>query len=146
MSGSGSTERRNIRGRYTERFWKCAIWEAWTIPVDPPIGRCVYRTEFGESICAGNINLATVSVHRQWRKSRVWCGMSRTGLRSKPERGPKSEGAFGGRRDWWGRWKRMSQESGYELGTEGFTEHEGVKRFKKEAVLLRVPNHQRAGE
>lgn len=64
----------------------------------------------------------------------------------KPERGPKSEGAFGGRGDWWGRWKRMSQESGYELGTEGFTEHEGVKRFKKEAVLLWVPNHQRAGE
>lgn len=30
----------------------------------------------------------------------------------------------------------MSQESEYEPGTEGFTEHEVVKRFKKEAMLL----------
>ena len=136
MSSSGSIEGRNIRGRCTERSWKCAMWEAWTILVDPPIGRYVYRTESGESIGAGNINLATVSVHSHRRKPRVWCGVSRTGLRSKPERGPRSEGAFGGRGDRWGLWKRMSQESGYEPGTEGFTEHEGVKRFKKEAMLL----------
>lgn len=102
--------------------------------MDPPIGRCVYRTESGESICAGNMNLATVSVHRQWRKPWACCGMSRAGLRAKPERGPKGEGAFGGRGDWWGLWKRMSQESEYEPGTEGFTEHEVVKRFKKEAM------------
>lgn len=69
-------------------------------PMDPPIGRCVYRTESGESICAGNINLAIVSVHRQWGKPRVCCGMSKAGLRAKPERGPKSEGAFRGRGDY----------------------------------------------
>ena len=66
----------------------------------------------------------------------MWCAMSRTGLRSKPETGPRSEGAFGGRGDRWGLWKGMSQKSGYEPGTEGFTEHEGVRRFKKEAMLL----------
>lgn len=108
--------------------------------MDPPIGRCVYSTESGESVCAGNINLATVSVHRP----RVCCGMSRAALRATPERGPKSGGAFRGRGDWWGLWKRMSQASEYEPGAEGFTEHEVVKRFKRgHAPLSPIPPESR---
>ena len=39
-----------------------------TIPVEAPVGRCVYRTEAKESVCAGNMNLDTISVHTQWWK------------------------------------------------------------------------------
>lgn len=65
----------------------------------------------------------------------MWCGMSRTGLRSGPGRGPKSEGAFGERGAWWGVWEKMIKELGYEQGMGGVTEREGVKSFKKEAML-----------